>query len=352
MNYEKIQISRYAELVKLPWFEMGGDGQLQLKKDSGVPPIIDMHTHLGWSYFGGRVVDYQKRVPEAVHYYDYVNAIVDLMKNEHPTKAEANSIMWDVLLVPFRCAPRAKTQTAANLLADMERFNTVASVVLPIEIPVRSRHAYQCAVNCKPHDGLIFFAGVHPSTRYKKLRLDWQVEQGAIGLKFHPEFQFCPPDTKGALELFGICAERGLPVLGHSGSTGSEPQWMQRMSAPDRYRKALELHPNLKLVLGHTGIIHYEQAIKIASDFPEQVYLETSGQGIPVIRKILDETDPKRVVYGSDWSFFPLGVPIARSMAALDGYPREVVEGYFYKNAARLLGLDEAEIEKGKVVKK
>lgn len=352
MNLEHAKFNTYADLAKLPWFDFNGDGKLRVKPGEGVPPILDAHTHLGWSYFFGGVVDYQRLAPEVGQFYNYVDMPVEMDKDEHPTKAESDKVTWDIVFMLFRCPPIARTQTAANLLVDMKLFGVVGAVVLPIELPIRSRHAYQCVVNCKPHDSLLCFAGVHPWTRFKKLRLDWQVENGAWGLKYHPEFQFNPPDTKGALDLFGMCAERGLPVLGHSGSTGAEPQWMQNMSMPDRYRAALKAHPKLKMILAHAGIRYYEQALAVAGDFPNQVWLETSGQGAPVLKRLLAEFDPSRILYGSDWTFFPMGVPIARSMIALEGFSDEVREGYFFRNLARLLDLDEDAAARGAIVRK
>lgn len=353
MKFDNVKINNYNELVKLPWFQIRDDGKMAVKPGTGVPPILDIHTHLGWSYFGGRVVEYQRQFPETVQYYDYSNAEVDLHKDLHPTKKEADGITWDIAFILFRCPPAAKTQTAANMLEEMDRFGVVSSVISPIEVPIRSRHAYQCCMATQPHERLNFFAAVHPRAfkKHKKLRLDWQLSQGAVGLKYHPEFQFTPPDTKGAFELFEMCSEHNMVILGHSGSTGTEPKWMQKLSAPERYIPVIEKFPNLKIILAHTAIIHYEEAIRIAKKYPN-VYLETSGQCIPVLRKVFDEFDRERVLYGSDWTFFPLGVPIARAMAALEGYPQELKENYFWRNAVRLLGFDEKKFREGRVVKK
>lgn len=351
MGLEDIKLERYDDLVKLPWFEKREDGRMMIKPGSGAPRVLDTHTHLGWSYLGGAVIDYEKFHEKTLQYYNYDNAPVTFERDGHPNTSELNAMTFDIALIVLRCPPQAKTQTAANILEEMDRFGYAASVILPIEIPLRSRHAYQCVTTCAKHERLISFAAVHPLTKYKKLRLDWQVSQGAIGLKYHPEFQFCPPDAKGAVELFGMCAERGLPVMGHSGATGREPKWMQKLAEPERFIPALEAHPKLQLIFGHTGIIHNDRVIAIAKRFPDQVWLETSGQGVQNIRHILDSYDKQRVLYGSDWSFYPLGVPMARSLVALESYPAEVAEDYFHANAARLLGFDPKETAKGNLVR-
>ena len=352
MDYSSIQLNNYKELVKLPWFELREDGRLKVKADAGVPPILDLHAHLGWSYFGGRVVPYDSLSDgEALQYYDYSKNPISLDKDEHPLKSEADGITVDIALILMRCPPIARTQTAANLLEEMDRFNTVATCLHPIEIPFRSRHAYQTVTTCKKYERLIAFAGVHPWTRWKKLRLDWQISQGALGLKYHPEFQFTPPDSRGAMDLFAMCRDRGLVIQAHSGATGTEPGWMQKLSHPDRYRKAVEAFPDLKIILAHTAIIHYEAAIAMARAY-ENVYVDTSGQGRPVLRQIFDQVPAHKILYGSDWSFFPLGVPIARSMAALDGYPEAFKDDYFFRNGCRLLGLDEDAFRTGRVTRK
>ena len=352
MDYSQIQINNYNELVKLPWFDMRDDARLKLKADAGVPPVLDFHAHLGWSYFGGRVVPYDtQHNGEARQYYDYSKTPVNLDRDEHPFKSEADGITVDIALILMRCPPIARTQTAANLLEEMDRFNSVATCLHPIEIPLRSRHAYQTVTTCRKYDRLIAFAGVHPWTRWKKLRLEWQLSQGAMGLKYHPEFQFSPPDTRGAMDLFALCRDRGVVVQAHSGATGTEPGWMQKLSHPDRYRKAAKEFPDLKIVLAHTAIIHYEAAIAMAREF-ENIYVDTSGQGVPVLQKIFKEVPRHKILYGSDWSFFPLGVPLARSLVALDGFPDAFKEDYLFRNACRLLGLDEQALAAGRVVRK
>jgi predicted TIM-barrel fold metal-dependent hydrolase len=56
------------------------------------------------------------------------------------------------------------------------------------------------------------------------------------------------------------------------------------------------------------------------------------------VRTILDQADPDRVVYGTDWPFYHQSIALAKVLIATEGDPalrRKVL----HDNAARLFGL-------------
>lgn len=90
-------------------------------------------------------------------------------------------------------------------------------------------------------------------------------------------------------------------------------------------------------MLGHAGIKYNDEAIAYANKYP-QVWLDLAGQTTPQIRNILKQADNDRILYGSDWPFYPMAVTLARTLVALEDFPQSR-EKVMYSNMERLLNL-------------
>jgi len=340
MDLTQLDIRCMDDFTKLPWFDKDEQGRIRFKPGTDVPPVYDDHSHFGWSYYFGHVIDHNKKYADTRYYYDFEKPAEEniLDVQGHPSDAEAKMVEKDIYFILFRCPPISKGQTVPNMIEEMDLFGVRGISVLPIEIPMRSRHARQTVAACKADPRLIPFAGVHPQTPSFEKRIKDQVADGARGLKFHPEFQFCAPDHPKAMRIFEVCEQLGLPVLCHSGCTGTEPPFMQKLAAIERYRTVFETFPNLNFIMGHAGLRNTDEAIAYANEFP-QVYLDLAGQTTPQIREVLKRADHDRILYGSDWAFYPMAVTLARTLVALEEFP-QAREKVMYRNAERLLGLD------------
>jgi uncharacterized protein len=306
-----------------------------------VPEIIDDHSHLGWSYFFGGVIDHMDASRPVKYFYDYDVDQDVLNEKVHPTPEEGKLIEKDIYVIIFRCPPIARTQTAPHMIKEMDNLNVKNILVAPIEIPIRSRHARQTfATAAKCGGRLIPYAGVHPYTPSYEKRIRDMVAQGARGFKYHPEFQFVAPDNKKALRIFALIEELDLPVLCHSGFTGTEPGFMQKLAALPRYRVIFESFPKLKFILGHSGLKNIPEALAYAAEFP-QVYLDLAGQTAECTREIIQKADTDRILYGSDWPFYPMAVTLARTLVATEGMPESVRKKILHDNAQRLFKLDQ-----------
>ncbi|MCP4642569.1 MAG: amidohydrolase family protein [bacterium] len=339
MDLDALAIRRMADLDRLPWFEKDEAGDIRLREDVGLPPILDVHAHLGWSYGISRAIDHTVR-NDVRYFFDYEFDQEFLRREEHPTRQEASSLLRECLMTPFMRPPGGKTHTAANLAAEMDRFNYSHICLMPIEIPFHTRQAREIMAASQLDERLTPFASVHP-WRWgpkKEQTLDALISAGAVGVKFHPEFQFIHPTNPHAMRLFEYCADRGVPVLAHAGWVGPELGYMKRRADPDGYREVLRTFPKLKMIMGHTALTQYRAGLAVARAFEDQVWLDVTGLTRGAIRRILNGYDWKKVMYGSDWPFYPIAVAMARALVATESC-QEVWPDLFHNNAARLLGL-------------
>jgi uncharacterized protein len=314
-------VRRRADLGKLPWFERVGAREHRLRPEAGVPAIVDIHAHVGWSYGISKRIDMQAR-PAVRYFYDY-DFDQDVLNDDsvHPTPEETALITRESMWALARVGASSVTHTVGNLAEEMELMGYRHCCLLPIEGPFSRAHSSQTLAAARLDRRLIPFAAVHPWpwTAGKEKRLAYLKDQGARALKFHPEFQFIAPDNPHALRLFAWCEANGLPVLAHVGYKGVEPGWMRRKAEPERFRAVLEAFPKLKLLLAHTGITRYEAVLALAREFPEQVWLDVAGQDVPIMRHIFRHYAHERILYGSDWPFYPLDVMVARALVATEG---------------------------------
>lgn len=343
-NVHDRAILRMSELDRLPWFEKDENGDIRLAAGADLPSIIDCHTHVGWSQGVGADIDMARRCPVS-YFFDHESPQDFLHVQMHPTAAESRTIGRETKWTLIRTPRRNKTHTAANLLAEMERFNHDRSILLPVEIPVRSRHMEQTERAAQLDERLMPFVAIHPWpwSDAKVEHLAKLIETNKTnGLKFHPVFQFVAPDAPEAMALFEWCAANNIVVLSHTGFTGREPAFMCALSEPERFRKPLKTFPNLKMIFAHTGSrARFPEAFAVAKEYQDQVWLEFTGQPVPNIKKVLDEYDPQKLLYGTDWPYYPLSVSLARFMVATSG--REQLRPAILRdNFIRLMGATQA----------
>ena len=338
---EDLGIRHLSELDRLPWFERGDDGAIWLKEDAGLPPIMDVHAHVGWSMGLGKPVDMARRT-DVQYFYDFERDQDVLHEQDHPTEAEAAAIKQEGISCVLRTPKRNQTHSAANLSAEMDRMRFRSIVLLPIELAgMAGRHAKETFDACALDPRFVPFGAVHPSPwgERKSAALQRQVDTYAIkGIKLHPVFQYVAPEGRDAMGLFEWCEAHDVLVLSHAGYTGREPKAMRDKGEPERFVEPLKAFPKLRIVLAHTGIRRMDEALTVARRFEDQVWVDISGQPAPNIKYILDRYSTEKILFGADWPFLPLSVMLARTLAATEGCP-SVRDNLLHHNAARLLDI-------------
>lgn len=231
-----------------------------------------------------------------------------------------------------------KEANAANLKRYLEETGIEKAVVLPIETGRFSRFSPAVMDACRAYSELIPFCSVHPRHPAAAERLANCKADGAVGLKFHPEFQGVAPDSREAHSLFDLCRAYRLPVQCHTGGMG---RGEAVVSHPDRYRHAVSRFRKVPFILCHTGLADHEAAIELAASF-DNVYLETSGQASAVLQRAAKKIGSSRILFGTDWPLYHPAVPISRIFEA---FPKAADRRkVFGENAKALFGLDEKKL--------
>jgi len=330
------------DLARLPYFELRGEGagrRLAIA-DPSLGPAIDVHTHLALSFIRPPQVDLLAEWPETEHYLPVRERPIDfdVYLNRCYTPGDLATLKRDLTLGGFTAGGMRRTHTIPNLEREMRDLGISQSVLLPIDFPAPlSRNAETWSAAAQGRATMIAFGSVHPFDRDPARRLDAQVALGIRGVKIHPAVQIVAPDHPRSMRIYRLCGERRLPVFFHCGPVGIEP-WLQRkLTQVRRYEPALAENPGTTFILGHSGALQPEIAIGFARRF-SNVWLEVSSQSMPVIRRIIDEVDPSRLLYGTDWPFYHQAIQLAKIFIATEGNDA-LRRAILHDNAARLLDL-------------
>ena len=334
----KTLYERVDDLAELPYFELDGEGRLALAQPD-LAPFVDAHTHLALSYLRSETVDLMAEHPETEFYLPMSSPLdLDIYVNKNFEFSSLWRMKLDLSFMSFISAGMRRTHTVPNIIKDMDRLGIAISLLLPIDAPVLSKNAETYLEIAETTSRLVSLGSVHPFAPGLVKKLERQRSRGALGVKMHPMAQIIPPEHPKSLKLYRECAELGLPVLWHCGPVGIETKGGRKRCQLRRYVEAVSKCPRTCFILGHAGALQLDEALEIARGNPN-IYMELASQSLPGIRRILDEIDPSRILFGSDWPFYSQAISLAKVLIATEGRPhtRRLV---LRENAERLFGLD------------
>lgn len=191
-------------------------------------------------------------------------------------------------------------------------------------------------------------------------------EFGLKGLKwFGPRLEKAWDDPS-LKPVWQYMADRQLPMLIHFGPLGRAGGvvYGRNMSPLTIWPVGREF-PEIPIVIPHFGCGYPQELLQLCWSLPN-IYVDTSGSNqwmrwMPypfdldiAFKKFYETIGPKRIVFGTDSSWFPRGFSYRylqdqyRSVKYLN-LPEEEIEHIFARNAARLLKLDPAVYEKSEV---
>ena len=333
----------YRGLAALPWFELDAHGVLRCVAED-VPRALDVHAHLGISVFLAPEIDLQARTPRVRYLLDCDAAEppceldLDVYVNANFRPEDLRGLRREALRQVLRGGGAATTHTIPNLLAEMDATRVEKALILPIAfgLPWRDDLTERwLAATAGARDRLLPACSVHPRDEARIEKLRRYAAQGARVVKLHPTMQRFFPDAPELGVLYEECARLGLVVLFHGGRAGIEPTWTQPYAVMRRYEGALRDHPEVAFVLGHAGARDVADAIPLARRY-RNAWLEIHGQGVSALHELVERVGGDRLLFGTDWPFYPLAASLAKVLIVTERRPdlrRAILRG----NAERLL---------------
>jgi len=343
--YGPLRFQGYRGLAQLPYFTLDEQGRLRVRVED-LPPVIDCHTHLGWSQMLAPQVDLLQHAPRTQYYLDCDHTEppctldLDVYINANFTDAMHRELSHEVLASLTVGSRAAATHTIPNLLEEMDAVGVRHAAVLPIAagLPFDSDptlHILDAVAKAGAGDRLIPFASVHPHDARKRELLRGYAQRGVRGVKLHPEMQRFAPDEPAAMEVYEECGRLQLPVIFHAGRSGIEPGFMRPYALIRHYLPAITTFPNVRFILGHAGARDVADAIPAAQQH-DNVWLEISGQGVTQLDALLHAVGEHKLLFGTDWPFYPIAATLAKVLIVTEQRPsarRAILSG----NADQLL---------------
>ncbi len=341
------QVPGFRGLDQLPYFKVDRDGNLVLAARD-VPEGIDFHTHLGVSFLLAPEVDLLRRTarPEYILDYDAEEPPCPFDLEEYisatATPAMIEGMEKEVKSALFQGSRKAQTHSVPNLLAEMDRVGIRKSVVLGLapglspdeDLTERWGEAIRRA---GATERLILFGAVPPKDPRAIEKLRRQKESlGIRGIKFHPMVHRCAPNDPAAMRLFEECGRLDLPVFFHTGKPAMGPVASRAFADMKNFVEPVSSFPKIPFVFGHAGNRDWKEALPIAKDH-ENVWLELHGQGLTALRTIVSEADRERLLFGSDWPWYPIAASLAKILIVTER-DRKLRSRILRDNAERFLG--------------
>lgn len=324
-----------ADLAKLPYFELSEDGKY-LKytgRDSG---FVDFHTHVGENFFLGKPVDWFVE-NETKTFFPFRGAPPDMEKYAAYSfsKKMVRKTRWETIRPIIANNGIGKTHTFANMYRELTYLGFARAVVLAVDVMGSKNSERMLGYKRMLEDKFTVYASVDPKMRTAKEKLLTHIKNGARGLKIHPMMQTISPGDRRVVELCRIAGEYRLPVIFHSGWGPLVPEWQKRYVEFADFEKLVRACPETTIIMGHAGSGGYKEAVRIA-DKHKNVYLELSGQTPAAIKEILTELGDDRLLFGSDWPYYPIAWPMAKVLLATEG-KRKSREKIMKLNALKIL---------------
>lgn len=261
---------------------------------------------------------------------------------------------------PDRLAPRAIAQltenasasgytpltdgTVAGLIASMDRAGIDRSVVCNIATnPHQMVKVNDFAISCLSNPRLIPLGSLHPHVPVPDMETELHRLKGAgiPGLKIHPDYMGIEIDDPAFDPIFSLCESGNMFVVTHAGFDPVSPNHIH--CPPDGVLRVMARHPNLLLVVAHTGGFDCEREVldKLCGT---NVYLDTSLAAVrnaksrewgALCADILRRHDPSRILFATDtpWSDPAAEIAFVRNVVLSE----EATEMILHENAERLI---------------
>lgn len=196
------------------------------------------------------------------------------------------------------------------------------------------------------------------------------LQKGLRGLCLFPAMhRYSMSDERVLTLLELVAAQPGAVVFTHCGvlSVGARKKLQLPSRFDLRFSNPMELHPvalqfeDLPFIIPHFGAGYFREALMVADSCPN-IYLDTSSSNswiryqVPdltlkeVFRRAIDVVGPRRLLFGTDSSYFPRGwvqdVYDAQSNLLFDlGLGIDAAAGILGGNLRRILSIESTKVQ-------
>jgi predicted TIM-barrel fold metal-dependent hydrolase len=197
-----------------------------------------------------------------------------------------------------------------------------------------------------PFPDITPFVAVDPSVlSFEALahHLDAMRARGARGVKVHPVDQRFLVSDPRMLRVYQLCAELGLVVLSHSGTSRGNVQFAE----PRAFDAVAAAVGDVRLVVAHLGGGSWEQARALAEGHPRiafdlsEIVAWVGAPNAPhddELVRLIRDIGVERVMFGSDFPWYDPG-EMVKAVRTLPGLSDGELAAILGENAARILGL-------------
>jgi predicted TIM-barrel fold metal-dependent hydrolase len=195
--------------------------------------------------------------------------------------------------------------TKAGLLKNMDEGGIDISVVQPVITKQSQTQKINTWARSICSDRLVSFGGIYPHTDDYKRDIDFVVDLGLKGLKFHAEYQNFNIDDKHMLKIYDYALGRGLIILHHAGTDPGMPAPYK--SSPKQFANIIDAMRGGTIIAAHLGgHAQWDDVEKYLTG--KSIYLDTS-MGFDYFPReqflrIVKEHGADKILFASDspWS--------------------------------------------------
>lgn len=235
--------------------------------------------------------------------------------------------------------------TMASTLRIQKKWGCKQFVLLNIATSPRAvRIANDFLIEHNDNRHIFSFGSICPGFSDYKAELDRLERAGIKGIKFHSGYQNFPMDSKEMYPLYEEIAKRNMILLFHGGYDPGFPEL--DYYDPYRARHLADDFKGAKIILAHMGnCMSNRETMKhlLGTD----VYFDVSMAAVEMPKQEMEQLikahGVEKFLYGTDcpWSS---GIETQNRIRSLN-LLNEDKEKIFYKNAAKLLNINEGEVE-------
>lgn len=228
--------------------------------------------------------------------------------------------------------------TRDSLLSYMDQHSIDMSVVMPIVTKQTQFFKTNQWAKSLESDRMIPFGSIYPHTENYKADIDFLVELGFRGIKFHAEYQDFILDEPKMLKIYDYALSKGLILLHHAGFDPAYPPPYR--SSPRQFANVVDAMQGGIIVAAHLG--GHDQWDDVEQYLVgKNIYLDTAMgfayYGKAQFLRILNAHGADKILFASDspWSDASNEIAILNSLP-ISQADKEKVLGL---NAKRILAL-------------